>query len=175
MSLASSAKEAFENSIKYKPDNLDARIYLANYLYQAPGIAGGDNEEAIRHAKIILEKDEKQARVLLSNIYQSEDEFEKAEVEFRKLEICCGNDSSIFFIYNAYGYLLLNQERYDEAIRKFKKQIELAPNNANAHDSLGDAYLAVGRKEDAIKEFKIALSINPDFEASKNKLEDLED
>ena len=175
MSLASSAKEAFENSLKYNPENLDARIYLANFLYMAPCIAAGDTEEAIKQAKMIIEKDEKQGRILLSNIYQNEENFDKAEDEFKKLELCCGNDSTIFFIYNAYGYLLLNQERYDEAIQKFQKQIELAPSNANAHDSLGDAYLATGRKEDAIKEFKIALSIDPDFEASKNKLDDLED
>lgn len=174
MSLASSAKESFINTLKIDPNHLKARIFLANYLFRAPGIAGGDTEEAIKEAKIVLEKDEKEGRVLLANIYNSEEKFNEAEIELQKLEKCCSDDKSIYLVYNMYGYLLLNQKRYDEAIQKFEKQIKLAPENANAHDSLAEAYLLVGRKDDAIKELKIALQINPGFESSKEKLEELE-
>ncbi|MFZ1678653.1 MAG: hypothetical protein WAT91_15335, partial [Saprospiraceae bacterium] len=67
---------------------------------------------------------------------------------------------------NAYGYQLLNQGDNDGAIKYLKMNTERHPESANARDSLGEAYAIKGDKENAIKNFKKSLSLNP-TEATK--------
>ncbi len=62
---------------------------------------------------------------------------------------------------NAYGYQLINGKKMDEAIKIFITNTERHPESANAWDSLGEAYAIKGDKENAIKNFKKSLSLNP--------------
>lgn len=62
---------------------------------------------------------------------------------------------------NNYGYQLLGQKNYDEAIRIFTMNTEKFPESANAWDSLGEGHALAGNKKDAIKSFKKSLSMNP--------------
>jgi len=71
---------------------------------------------------------------------------------------------------NQFGYSLLGAKRIDEAIEIFKLNVEFYPNSANVYDSLGDAYQAAGRKEEAIKAYEKALSIDPNYASSAENL-----
>ena len=175
LSLAKKCKNAYLKAVELNPENINAQISLANYYSQAPGIAGGDTEKSFETAKLVVKKDEKKGRILLANFYLKEGEEKKAENEIKILESKFANDSTIFSIYNTYGYYLLKQNRPKEAVEKFLQQVKLAPNNANAYDSLGDGYLATGDKKSARNAFKKALEIDPDFTASKEKLNDLKE
>ena len=62
---------------------------------------------------------------------------------------------------NAIGYQLLADKDYDLALKYFKQNVENNPTVANVHDSLGEAYMQAGDKENAIKSLKKALSLNP--------------
>ncbi len=62
---------------------------------------------------------------------------------------------------NAYGYQLSGQGEHDKAIKIFVLNTERYPESANAWDSLGEAYAIKGDKENAIKNFKKCLSMNP--------------
>lgn len=62
---------------------------------------------------------------------------------------------------NAYGYQLLGENRFDEAIKIMALNTERHPESANAWDSLGEAYALKGDKSNAIVSFKKALSKNP--------------
>ena len=62
---------------------------------------------------------------------------------------------------NAYGYQLINSGLFDEAISIMTMNTENHPESANAWDSLGEAYALKGDKENAIKNFKKSLSLNP--------------
>ena len=61
--------------------------------------------------------------------------------------------------YNDFGYFLLNQKKYAKAITMFEKQVALKPNDANAHDSLGEGYKAAGRIKESIAEYKKAAGL----------------
>jgi len=74
---------------------------------------------------------------------------------------------------NQFGYTLLNAKRVDDAIEVFKLNVEFYPSSANVYDSLGDAYQAAGRKEDAIKAYEKALSIDPSYPSSLENLRKL--
>lgn len=62
---------------------------------------------------------------------------------------------------NQYGYQLIGENRFDDAIKMFKLNTERYPESANTWDSLGEAYALKGDKENAIKNFKKSLSLNP--------------
>ena len=61
----------------------------------------------------------------------------------------------------------------DEAIDKFKKQILLAPEEANPYDSLGEAYRIKGMLVESLNEYQKAYSISPS-DREKEIIEELE-
>jgi Flp pilus assembly protein TadD len=76
--------------------------------------------------------------------------------------------------HNLMGYRLMAKEDMEGALAHFKLQTRLLPDAANPWDSLGDYYVEVGNKEEARKAFEKALEVDPSFDASKRKLEELD-
>jgi len=77
---------------------------------------------------------------------------------------------------NSLGYALLNRKEYDKAVKIFSYNIKRFPKSFNAHDSLGEAYLIMGDKENAIKYYKLAVKMNPgDTEYAKRVLQNSKD
>ena len=79
-------------------------------------------------------------------------------------------DNQGYFIPNAlqhaqiYGYMNKNElakKYYDEARSILKKKIQQDSEDARFHSSLGIAYAGLGRKEDAIREGKLAVELLP--------------
>ncbi|HYP51439.1 MAG TPA: serine hydrolase, partial [Pyrinomonadaceae bacterium] len=68
---------------------------------------------------------------------------------------------------NALGYALLERKRTAEAIEIFKLNIADFPNSANTYDSLAETYLGNGEKELALKFYKKALEVNPNYPNAK--------
>jgi hypothetical protein len=62
---------------------------------------------------------------------------------------------------NVYGYQLLAQNKFPQAIDALKLATQKFPESANAWDSLGEAYALSGDKKNAIPCFKKSLSLNP--------------
>jgi tetratricopeptide (TPR) repeat protein len=62
---------------------------------------------------------------------------------------------------NNYGYELLGQKKYPQAIDALKLSVQKHPESANAWDSLGEAYALAGDKKNAVPSFKKSLSLNP--------------
>ena len=171
---AKKMRDTLERSIALNADNIAARFMLMQYLVQAPGFMGGSKEKAREHAEEIKKRDSLQGHRAFCLIYEAEGEVELAEVEYRAFEEESGDAPDYSQFYNDYGYFLLRQKRYEEAITKFEKQVKLAPDNANAYDSLGDGYRAAGRLEEAAGAYRKALEIDPDFSTSKKNLKEVE-
>lgn len=74
---------------------------------------------------------------------------------------------------NQFGYFLLNNKKVNEAIEIFKLNVESYPNSANVYDSLGDALQTAGKKEEAIKSYEKALSIDPNYPSAAESLKKL--
>ena len=60
---------------------------------------------------------------------------------------------------NAYGYQLMGQQKMDEAIAMFEKNVKDHPESWNAHDSLGEAYAAKGDRAKALEQYTKALQL----------------
>lgn len=76
--------------------------------------------------------------------------------------------------FNAYGYVLLAQKNYTEAINIFKLNTFIYPLNAGTFDSLGEAYLTVGNKSKAQKNYKKVLELKPGDENAIKMLKEIQ-
>ncbi len=66
---------------------------------------------------------------------------------------------------NALGYTLADRtDRYDEAYQYIKRALQLAPNDPAVIDSMGWVLYRLGRFEDAARELRRALAMQPDGE-----------
>lgn len=74
---------------------------------------------------------------------------------------------------NEIGYYLIGAGKLPEAIEVFKLNVEVFPESANAYDSLGEAYMKNGDKENAIENYKKSLALNPENENAKRMLNEL--
>ncbi|OGU61382.1 MAG: hypothetical protein A2V66_16005 [Ignavibacteria bacterium RBG_13_36_8] len=74
---------------------------------------------------------------------------------------------------NALGYSSLQTGKIKDAIALFKLNTIAYPNSGNAYDSLGEAYLADGQKELALKNYEKALELNPNNTNAQQVLKEL--
>ncbi|MDL1952209.1 tetratricopeptide repeat protein, partial [Acidobacteria bacterium ACD] len=75
---------------------------------------------------------------------------------------------------NELGYALLQAKRTDAAVAVFRFATELYPASGNAHDSLGEAYLAAGDEARARASYRRALEVEPGYPNAKAAREILE-
>ncbi|MFP2923973.1 serine hydrolase [Pyxidicoccus sp. 3LG] len=64
-------------------------------------------------------------------------------------------------ILNQVGYGLLSAGKVPDAVKVFEANVRFYPEDANAHDSLGEAVLAAGRNAEAILHYKKSLALDP--------------
>lgn len=75
---------------------------------------------------------------------------------------------------NNYGYVLLQSGKTDDAIEIFKLNVELFPASANVYDSLGEAFMNKGDKENALINYKKSLKFNPNNQGAKDAIKKME-
>jgi tetratricopeptide (TPR) repeat protein len=68
---------------------------------------------------------------------------------------------------NSLGYELINRGKMKEAIEIFKLNVANFPNSGNTYDSLAETYLEIGEKELALKFYKKALEVEPNYPSAK--------
>ncbi len=71
---------------------------------------------------------------------------------------------------NSLGYSLFRKGLKAPAVRVFEWNAASHPGSANVHDSLGEAYLGVGRREDARRSYERALSLDPSSTSAQTAL-----
>ena len=74
---------------------------------------------------------------------------------------------------NDLGYLLIRQKRLDDAIAVFTQNTEDHPASWNVWDSLAEAFMDKGDKEQAIKYYEKSLQLNPDNTNGASQLKKL--
>jgi len=72
--------------------------------------------------------------------------------------------------YNNLGTAFAEKGGFEEAIRNFRKAIQIKPNFAEALNNLGNALAAQDRFEEAIENYRKAIQINPDYCEALNDL-----
>jgi CubicO group peptidase (beta-lactamase class C family) len=62
---------------------------------------------------------------------------------------------------NTIGYALLARRRLDDAIAVLQRNAHRFPESANAHDSLGEAWMTAGNRANAIASYRRSLELDP--------------
>ena len=78
---------------------------------------------------------------------------------------------------NTEGYNLMNQNRFKEANLLLGLNLDLFPNSANVYDSYAESLLKLGKREEAIKYYRIAIEKDPNGvtgENARNMIRDIE-
>jgi CubicO group peptidase (beta-lactamase class C family) len=71
---------------------------------------------------------------------------------------------------NNLGYALIQKNQAEQALALFKINIQLHPKSSNAFDSLGEIYLEMGMKKEAIENYEKALQLSPENESMMKQL-----
>jgi peptidylprolyl isomerase len=74
---------------------------------------------------------------------------------------------------NLMGYNFLRKNQVNEAIEVLKLNVEAYPQSANVYDSLAEAYLVSGNRDNAIENYKKALAIDPNMDNARRALKRL--
>jgi tetratricopeptide (TPR) repeat protein len=73
-------------------------------------------------------------------------------------------------VYEYHGTALAAEGKYDEAVAELDKAIQLKPKNAEAHAWLADVRERQHRPADAIEQYRIAITQQPDFRVARLEL-----
>jgi carboxyl-terminal processing protease len=76
--------------------------------------------------------------------------------------------------FNNLGYRLMKEKNLEGALYVFEKNVALYPQSGNAFDSLGEAQLNAGRREQAIESYRKAVALDPTNAGARAKLKELE-
>ncbi len=128
-----------------------------------------DYEEAFNLLESLVKRhpDEKEAIYRLGILHYQSGNFAKAAGYFRK---ALRLDPSFRMAQNHLAYALDEAGSYQEALSALDEYAEIAPNEANPHDSRGDILATHGQLDQASEAYGQALKIKPDFEPSALKL-----
>lgn len=81
------------------------------------------------------------------------------------------NETPSFVVaYNNLGHALLSEKRYEDAVSKFQRAIEINPNYSKPQNNLGNALSELKRFNEAIKHYRQAISIEPNYAEAFNNL-----
>lgn len=75
---------------------------------------------------------------------------------------------------NVWGYHLMEEHHLPEAIGVFRLNVAVYPDSGNVYDSLAEAYMKTGKKEQAIEFYKKSLEKDPENDNAKQKIKELE-
>jgi CubicO group peptidase (beta-lactamase class C family) len=74
---------------------------------------------------------------------------------------------------NGWGYQLLAQKRFKEALSIFKLNVRMYPKSANAFDSLGEIYEVLEQPKDALVNYKRSLALNKENKNAATRIQAL--
>ena len=159
-----------------------ALLFLDRYLKQDPISRDimSERKKTVQNSEVLFEyeykpgalppptKDHLIDLIIKNGAKKAKPELERLRKEYKAEELV---DESVV---NWLGYHFLYWwNRSDEALEVFKLNVWLFPESANALSSLGEGYMIMGDKKQAIHYLQKSLALEPDNEAVKNLLERL--
>jgi tetratricopeptide (TPR) repeat protein len=145
-----------------------ARLDERQRLLLKAEVAGnaGKPEEALHVLDEVIAKfpDTEEAYAIACRIYQPVvGPLQNPGKQLAVIEAGVAAVPSSTLLRNFYGYALLANGRFNEAVRVFESYAELAPREPNPYDSLGEAHILMGSPEKAIEYYSRSLTVQPSF------------
>ncbi|MBN2279731.1 MAG: protein kinase [Candidatus Marinimicrobia bacterium] len=135
-------------------------------LYIEAAYANAIENDLLKRIKILEQLsveffDDKQVHYILGTIYFELGDPRAFDEMHKALEL----DPDFGPALNALVYLYLKPENtdFEKALKTLNRYLELYPNEANPHDTMGDIYMAMGEIQKAIEKYMDASNIEPGF------------
>lgn len=163
-----------EKGLQYVEDlrKLDANLadeLLIDYYLK-------EEKDEAKALKLLAENSDQNSFFVLKNkltIYQSKKATKRALDIFETIHENHYKTENTTALYNQFGYYLIAEKKFAEAIRVLSLMKDKAADEANSYDSLGDAYRANGQFDKAKENYRKAIAIDPNFSASLKNLNEL--
>jgi tetratricopeptide (TPR) repeat protein len=163
--------EAADKAIK-KASALSRKATAKEKMYIEASYASWidkDSDKRVRILKKIAKKwpFEKQVHIDLGTHYDHVDQYRNAIEEF-SIVLTLDPNYGVAVYKIAYAYLAIGD--YAKAMDYFKKYAAISPGDANPFDSMGDLYFRMGELDKAIRQYREAIFVKPDFHISYGKI-----
>ncbi len=165
--LLRQAREAAEKAVELNPASSEAHRALAHVHNNAFSFPAARQEA---EKALALNPNDAESWYLLGQAATTVPDLDRAE-------ICYNNalklDPRNAMVHNSLGwYVYLERKWYDKAAEAFKRAIQISPDFADAHDSLGEAYFRMGRFAEAAEAFRKALDLQPSHKHAKQRYQE---
>ncbi len=163
------ALEQFRKVVELEPMNLAGLLNLGRACYEIREFQCAE-DALVRAAS--LDPDNRYAHVNLGRVYYESARYDKAVTVLRHVVELAPADARAWFML---GEALIREGRsIPEAIEAFEEGLSLDPNYVDGHITLGDLYVRTGDAGSAIREFELALRLNPQLESQlRSRIDDL--
>jgi Flp pilus assembly protein TadD len=154
----------FREALAINPRNSKAHVTLGNTLE-----AEAHNDEAMMHYEEALRLDPSSAigHVNVGNIFLKRNDRTRAAAEF---ELALKIEPDNMYAHYNLGQCYLAAERYPEALVHLTEVRRQSPDNAALCFLLGKVHERIGQGVEAVRFFKEALRIRPDYPEAKESL-----
>lgn len=141
LGYAKKCKAGFERAVELDPKHLDAMEGLISFHLEAPGMVGGDKDEALRLANRMVELDRARGLGQLASSYMA---LERTEDALTTFETAIADYPTSSSLYLQRGLILRELERYGEAAADFHTLAGFTEDPALTPDELA-FMVALGR------------------------------
>ena len=148
LGLSKKTRTAYLKAIELDPESVEARVSLANFYFNAPGIAGGSTEKGMGQVEEIRKRDGRTAHLLLAGKYAGEKENAKAKQEYRMAIKLDPSDPDPYY---RVGFLCQEAKEWDEAFDAFEAGV-LATDDPRSLYQIGRTGVFSGERLDRAKE-----------------------
>jgi tetratricopeptide (TPR) repeat protein len=156
---AKSAKKAYETAVELDPNNIDARTSLIEYHMQAPGIAGGNKDEARRQATAVAKIDSAEGFLAQKTVYLYEKNYESLETEIQKVLDARPSDK---VGYVEYSWLCYRRDDFNCVVTYVEKIITIDPEDVDVYWQLHRVYIKQEKYGEAEAALKKAIATKPE-------------
>lgn len=158
----------FREALAINPRNSKAHITLGNTLE-----AAGNNDEAMNHYSEAIRLDPASAigHINTGNIFLKRNDHARAMAEYR---LALKNEPENLYAHYNLGQTYLAEGKVSEALAQLLEVHRQSPDNAALCFLLGSVNQRLGKRGDALRFYKAALRIRPDYPEAKAGLAALE-
>ncbi len=132
--LVGKVKTHIDTAVELDPSNVEARMFLAGFLLNAPPMVGGSPEKAREQADIIVELDPFRGHMFWAETHKKNKNWDEAAAEYKAAAAIDPQSAAPWY---SLGMMYQGAENYDGAFTAFEKALEVDPEATNSLYQIG--------------------------------------
>ncbi|HRO43813.1 MAG TPA: tetratricopeptide repeat protein [Flavipsychrobacter sp.] len=155
------AISSFQTALQVDPGHKESLIQLGSiYAAKKDGLAVNYFDNAFK-----LDTTDVFPLYAKGMYFQEQEKYEEAKQQYRKAIVRNHNYNAAYF---AMGYILMQQDSLEKAYRQFDLVTSLEPTNAKAYYNRGLCSELLGKTDDALQDYKQALTFNEGYKEAND-------